>query len=135
MTGNSYGTAVIGGGFYGCFIAAFLSEAGQRTVLLEKEDDLLKRASYSNQARVHNGYHYPRNLVTAARSDTNFPRFVDEFRNCIDNSFVHLYGIARNNSKTNQYQFRKLCSFIGLKVEAASPDLKKIFDMRLLEEV
>jgi glycine/D-amino acid oxidase-like deaminating enzyme len=90
MTGNRYGTAVIGGGFYGCFIAAFLSEAGQTVVVLEKEDSLLKRASYSNQARVHNGYHYPRNLVTAARSRANFPRFVNEFRSCIDDSFIHL---------------------------------------------
>jgi 2-polyprenyl-6-methoxyphenol hydroxylase-like FAD-dependent oxidoreductase len=40
MTGNSYGTAVIGGGFYGCFIAAHLREAGQTVVLLEKEDSL-----------------------------------------------------------------------------------------------
>ena len=27
--------------------------------------DLMQRASYANQARVHNGYHYPRSLLTA----------------------------------------------------------------------
>ena len=48
---------VIGGGFYGGCLAAFLAERFRRVLLVEKEPDLLTRASFVNQARVHNGYH------------------------------------------------------------------------------
>ena len=64
---------VIGGGFYGCMLAAHLRQAGGRVVLCEKHDDILERASHTNQARVHNGYHYPRSMLTGLRSRVNFP--------------------------------------------------------------
>src|SRR6516225_11463008 len=52
---------VIGGGFYGCETALELKRLGfGRIVLVEREPGLLRRASFVNQARVHNGYHYPR---------------------------------------------------------------------------
>ncbi|MEW6184242.1 MAG: FAD-dependent oxidoreductase, partial [Thermodesulfobacteriota bacterium] len=46
---NFFEAAVIGGGFYGCCLAAFLSEYYADVVLVEKENDLLTRASYANQ--------------------------------------------------------------------------------------
>jgi glycine/D-amino acid oxidase-like deaminating enzyme len=60
-------------------IALYLSRSYPRVVVLEEGDCLLRRASYNNQARAHNGYHYPRNSRTAHRSRVNFPRFVTEF--------------------------------------------------------
>ena len=72
---------VIGGGFYGAAIAAYL--ARQRglgeIIVVEREAALLSRASYNNQARVHNGYHYPRSFTTAYRSRVNLPRFVSDW--------------------------------------------------------
>ena len=61
---------VVGGGFYGCGIAAALRQRHglARVLVVERETDLLARASYVNQARVHNGYHYPRSFMTAYRS-------------------------------------------------------------------
>ena len=63
-------TIVIGGGFYGLRTAQYLvEELGQKDVLvLEKEPSVMARASYNNQARVHNGYHYPRSVLTAMGS-------------------------------------------------------------------
>ena len=57
---------VIGGGFFGCSIATeLITEHGNSNVLIvERERDVMKRASYGNQARVHNGYHYPRSFTT-----------------------------------------------------------------------
>ena len=72
---------IIGGGFYGSAIAIYLAKTRglRRLILLEREPELLIRASYNNQARVHNGYHYPRSFTTAFRSRVNLPRFVRDW--------------------------------------------------------
>jgi glycine/D-amino acid oxidase-like deaminating enzyme len=49
--------AIIGGGFYGCSVAEYLARKGATVILFERSSDLLTRASYTNQARLHNGYH------------------------------------------------------------------------------
>jgi glycine/D-amino acid oxidase-like deaminating enzyme len=59
--GSTCDAIVIGGGFYGCEIALELVRLGfEKVVLVEREPGLLRRASFVNQARIHNGYHYPR---------------------------------------------------------------------------
>src|SRR3954454_6914243 len=98
--------AIIGGGFFGCMIALRLRKSCARVVILEEKDRLLSRASYNNQARVHNGYHYPRSSLTAFRSRWNFQRFVEEFGDCIDSSFQKYYAVARTFSKVSARQFR-----------------------------
>ncbi|WP_431274094.1 FAD-dependent oxidoreductase [Variovorax ureilyticus] len=72
---------VIGGGFYGATIAIYLTEHRglKRVALIERESGLMRRASHNNQARVHNGYHYPRSFITAFRSRVNLPRFVRDW--------------------------------------------------------
>jgi len=42
------------------------------------------RASQINQARVHNGYHYPRSVTTAKSSAEYYDRFTTEFSSCIN---------------------------------------------------
>src|SRR5438093_333836 len=86
---------VIGGGFYGMMVAEFLARRRQRVLLCEREADFMQRASYVNQARVHQGYHYPRSILTALRSRINFQRFVGDFPECIESSFEKLYAIGR----------------------------------------
>ena len=97
---------IIGGGFYGSVIAIYLAKyRGLKNIsLIEKESELLSRASYNNQARVHNGYHYPRSLITAYRSHVNLLKFIDEYSSAINQRTTMLYAIA-NNSKTNAKQF------------------------------
>ena len=73
---------VIGGGFYGAYISAHFSKLGKKVILCEKDNGLMLRASFANQARVHNGYHYPRSVLTALRSRVSFPRFSAEFKDC-----------------------------------------------------
>ncbi len=132
---KQYDVVIIGGGFYGCCIALFLQPFYPNILLIERESDLLSRASLVNQARIHNGYHYPRSYLTALRSHINFPRFVMDFQNCVDHSFEMLYAIARTNSKVSAYQFRQTFSSIGAPVKEASPAQKKLFNPRLIEEV
>ena len=70
MTGipDSADVVIVGGGFYGACLALFYRSAASDVVLLEARDDLLTRASYVNQARIHTGFHYPRSFGTAMRS-------------------------------------------------------------------
>ncbi len=128
---------VIGGGFYGTAIAIYLAKTrGLRNViLLEREPELLLRASYNNQARVHNGYHYPRSFTTAFRSRVNLPRFARDWQQAVKRDFVKLYAIARRNSKVTAKQFERFCHEIGAKINPAEPALKRLFEPRLIEDV
>ena len=132
---TSYDAIIIGGGFFGCNIAHFLRQRFSRVLIVEREDELLTRASFANQARVHNGYHYPRSYVTAYRSRINYPRFVQEYQPCMDNRFTKLYCIARYHSKVNSRQFEKFCANIGAACQPASAHLKRLFSPRLIEGV
>ena len=126
---------VIGGGFYGLFLAEFAAARFRRVLLCEAGPGLMRRASYANQARVHNGYHYPRSVLTAIRSRVNFPRFVDEFRPAVDASFEQIYAIARRTSKVTAEQFAGCMKRIGAPIEPASDKVKKLFDRALVEDV
>lgn len=128
-------SVVVGGGFYGSCIADSLSRRGQRVVLLEAQDDLMTRASYVNQARVHNGYHYPRSFMTALRSVVNFPRFIFEFKDCVADGFEKVYAIARSQSKVTAYQFETFCENIGAPIKPAPASTRAMFDPSLVEAV
>lgn len=128
---------VVGGGFYGAAIAIYLvKQRGLKDVLLvERESALLKRASYHNQARVHNGYHYPRSFTTAYRSRINLPQFVSDWPAAVKRDFTKLYAIARRNSKVTARQFERFCREIGAKLEPADIALRQLFEPRLIEDV
>lgn len=128
---------VIGGGFYGAVIASYLaSERGlARVVLFECENDLMQRASFANQARVHNGYHYPRSFTTAYRSRINLPRFMQEWAPTVQTDFTKLYAIARRNSKATSAQFVRFCQTIGASIEPAAAEMSRLFNDRLIERV
>ncbi|OWJ63028.1 FAD-dependent oxidoreductase [Paraburkholderia caledonica] len=128
---------VIGGGFYGAAIAIYLTkQRGLKTVtLIEREAALLARASYNNQARVHNGYHYPRSFTTAFRSRVNLPRFVRDFPDAVKLDFTKVYAIARRNSKVTARQFERFCREIGATLEPAPQRVRELFEPRLIEQV
>lgn len=127
---------VIGGGFYGAALAVYLARSRRlRTVLVEREPRLLTRASYSNQARVHNGYHYPRSLTTAFRSRINLPRFLRNWPDAVRRDFTKLYAIARRNSKVTPRQFERFCMDIGAPLRRAEAGLHGLFEPRLIAEV
>jgi glycine/D-amino acid oxidase-like deaminating enzyme len=127
--------AVVGGGFYGCSIALFLARQGAKVTLLELENDLLTRASFNNQARLHGGYHYPRSFHTAYRSRLNFSRFIEEYRPAIVDNFTKIYAIARRNSKVSARQFEGFCRQIGAPLRVAPQRVAALFSPALIEAV
>lgn len=128
---------VVGGGFYGVSIAAYLARKRgfRRVMLVERESALLTRASYNNQARVHNGYHYPRSFTTAFRSQVNSPRFMRDWPRAVRRDFTALYAVARRNSKVTARQFEHFCREIGASFRQAEPTLLDLFEPRLIENV
>ncbi|TLX58046.1 D amino acid oxidase (DAO) family protein [Stutzerimonas nosocomialis] len=128
---------IIGGGFYGAAIAIYLAKQRglRRIVLFEREAALLQHASYNNQARVHNGYHYPRSFTTAYRSRINLPRFVRDWPQAVKQDFTKLYAIARRNSKVTARQFERFCRDIGASIATADKAQRELFESRLIENV
>lgn len=128
---------VIGGGVYGVSIATYLRERRgvARVILLERESALFRRSSYVNQARVHNGYHYPRSFTTAYRSRINLPLFVKDYGECVQTDFTKLYAIARLNSKVTPRQFERFCEEIGAELTPAEPEHTALFNPRLISSV
>ncbi|MBU0538658.1 MAG: FAD-binding oxidoreductase [Gammaproteobacteria bacterium] len=134
---SSFDAIVIGGGFYGTSIALYLARQRglKRVLLVEKESELLSRASYTNQARVHNGYHYPRSFTTAYRSRVNLPSFIRDYSFAVKQDFIKLYAIARRNSKVTSKQFVRFCQQIGANIEVAPPEINSLFEPSLIESV
>lgn len=126
---------VVGGGFYGARLAVLLGELGKRVLLVEREAELLARASLRNQARVHNGYHYPRSILTSLRSRLNYARFVDEYADCVDRSFPHYYAVGRRMSKITAAQFIEFCRRIGAPLSPAPASVHKLFDAERIDSV
>ncbi len=136
-TDTNQDAIIIGGGFYGAAIAIYLAKQRgfKRIVLVERERELLTRASYNNQARVHNGYHYPRSFTTAYRSRVNLPNFVRDWPDAVKQDFTKLYAITRRNSKVTAKQFVRFCRDIGARIQPADQALRALFEPRLIEDV
>ena len=137
MRNLEYQTIIIGGGFYGLSVALFLRDEMNMTniVVIEKESTMMSRASYTNQARVHNGYHYPRSILTAARSAVNFPRFVKEYKAAVVDNFDKYYAIASILSKVNAHQFVNFAHKINAKIEKSDKGVRSQFSDNLIEDV
>ncbi len=137
MTNFDKSVCIVGGGFYGVIIAIYLKRfIGLKNVeILEQESKLISKASFKNQARVHNGYHYPRSFITAYRSRQNFAQFINDFKNCIYTEFSNFYAIARRNSKISSYQFERFCLDVGIPYQKLNGEIKNLFNPALISEV
>lgn len=122
---------IIGGGFFGCRLALFLKEQlGHDVTICEMDSDLMQRASYNNQARVHNGYHYPRSLVTALRSRVNFPVFCEEYAEAVDSEMTKYYVVAETFGKVTNNQFKRFFELIDAPMKPITGGFRNLFDPR-----
>jgi glycine/D-amino acid oxidase-like deaminating enzyme len=127
---------VIGAGFYGCAIGLHLRKRGiERVLVVDREADLLTRASYGNQARVHNGYHYPRSFVTAYRSRVNFLRFSQDFAFAVGAAPLTLYAVPSARSKVTPRQFERFMHDIGAKFRPARASAVRFFEPRMVTAI
>ena len=118
---EKYDKIIIGAGLYGLYSALFCGQKGQHILVLECDSAPFKRATYINQARVHQGYHYPRSLSTAVKSAGYFERFNKDFSFCINRSFKKIYATSDKYSWTNAKQFVKFCKAADIMCEEINP--------------
>ncbi|MGF1619189.1 MAG: NAD(P)/FAD-dependent oxidoreductase [Rhodomicrobiaceae bacterium] len=132
-----YSYVIVGGGIFGCHAALRLAESRPeaRIAIIEREAGLLARASYNNQARVHNGYHYPRSILTGLRSRVNAPHFLKEFGDTVIDDFDQYYAIARRRSNVTPAQFETFCQQIGAPLAPAPEPVRALFNDDLVEAV
>ena len=137
MKENHFDVVVIGAGFYGSLISIYLNKNKniQNILLLEKEEEIMNRSSSRNQARIHNGYHYPRSFMTANRSHLNFSRFVSDWISSVKKDFISIYAIAKNNSKISSHQFKIFCNRVGIPINEAKQNLKNLFNKSLVSNI
>lgn len=124
---------IIGGGFFGMYIAEHFAKSGCDVHLVERETGFMRRASFNNQARVHNGYHYPRSVLTAVRSRISFPRFVAEFSECVDREFDKYYMIGMPLGKITAKHFLKFCERIGAPCDPAPERIHRLANPHFIE--
>ncbi|MCM1182309.1 MAG: FAD-dependent oxidoreductase [Roseburia sp.] len=117
-----YDKIIIGAGLYGLYSALFCAQRGQHILVLECDPAPFRRATYINQARVHQGYHYPRSLSTAMKSAGYFERFHKDYSFCINREFQKIYATSREYSWSDGEQFRKFCQAAGIPCEEVRPE-------------
>ena len=113
---------IIGAGFYGLYSALFCAQRGQKVLVLECEQRPFQRATYVNQARVHQGYHYPRSIATAMKSAMYFERFNKDFGFCINREFKQIYATSQRFSWSDGKQFKKFCDAAKIPNEELLPE-------------
>jgi FAD dependent oxidoreductase len=115
-----YDRVVIGGGVFGAYSAIVLAKLGLKVLIVEKNLDLMQRASLINQARIHTGLHYPRSLLTARESLNYYEKFRKSFPDAVQD-FSQIYAISRFNSKTSAEGFENFIKRLGIKYEQINP--------------
>ena len=114
-----YDKIIIGSGIYGMYAAkrSLEKNPNEKVLIIEVEKEPFNRGSYVNQARLHNGYHYPRSYSTASKSARYFNRFYNDFKEGINDKFEKVYAVASDYSWTNGEQFQKFCDNLNVKCE------------------
>lgn len=116
-----YDKIIIGAGLYGLYSAHLCGSQGEKVLVLEFDDAPFKRATFINQARVHNGYHYPRSYSTAIKSAHYFKRFNDDYGFSILTKFDQVYATSAEFSWSDAKQFQKFCAAAEIKCEEVAP--------------
>lgn len=117
-----YDKIVIGAGLYGLYSALFACKKGQNVLVLECDAAAFKRATYINQARVHQGYHYPRSISTAMKSAGYFERFNKDYGFCVNKEFEQIYATSSQYSWSDGNQFKDFCRAANIPCEELHPE-------------
>jgi hypothetical protein len=109
---------VIGGGIFGCTIANKLNQLFNLSIF-EKNDRLLGGSSYTNQYRLHLGFHYPR--ADVSKFKYNFDLFVDYYKDFINFSDSY-YAISKFTKVSNE-EYKTFLKKYNLPIVPEEPNI------------
>lgn len=114
-----YDYIIIGAGIYGLYSADILSDKynNAKILIIEKDNEGFSRASYVNQARLHNGYHYPRSLHTAIKCSHYFDRFIKDFPFSIVSDYTKIYAVSSKFGMATPDNFEYFCDNANIPYE------------------
>tara|TARA_B100000575_G_C23117022_1_gene645858 strand:+ start:965 stop:2020 length:1056 start_codon:yes stop_codon:yes gene_type:complete len=122
--------AIIGGGFYGCYLAKHLGK-NNKVYLYEKNSKLIQESGRNNQYRLHLGFHYPRSPETIEQTIEGYNHFRKEFKKFIYFPKKNYYLIH----KKSLISFNKYCKiFKKKKIFFKKVSLKKIPYLKSLDQ-
>jgi hypothetical protein len=107
--------AIVGAGIFGMIAALELSEVCSRVEIFESQSDVLALSSKFNQARLHRGLHYPRDLPTAIDANKSFSEFSQRFPFAVKN-VTQFYVVAKDGSLVSSSQYLEFIQQAGIDV-------------------
>lgn len=105
---NNKKIAVVGAGIYGCSVALSLAADGHSVTLFDKNNEIMQGASWVNQYRLHQGYHYPRSIDTIKQIQQATGMFEKTYKQFLIKENKNLYGISKFDSKITADDYLKL---------------------------
>jgi hypothetical protein len=118
MTNTKQKVAIIGAGIFGCSTAWTLAKNRYQVDLFEKNDDIMKAASFVNQYRIHRGYHYPRSKETIEDTKRGSKTFIEAYgEEILDKAVDHYYCIATKDSFVTPEEYKQVLKETGLEYE------------------
>jgi glycine/D-amino acid oxidase-like deaminating enzyme len=109
------GVAIVGGGFYGAFVATEIKtvQPSLDVTIIEKNSELFGKASNTHQGRFHKGYLQSADQNLAIECAENAGRFYEEFGEAVDNEVLSLYGIHQD-SEISPEEYVAFCNRLQL---------------------
>ena len=99
---------IIGGGWFGCHIAASFLKESVQVKLYESGTGLFNGASGANPARLHIGPHYPRSTTTRHASQMHYHQFMNTYGKYTRPVPINLYAIASDQSLVDFQTYTKV---------------------------
>jgi glycine/D-amino acid oxidase-like deaminating enzyme len=130
---EDFDSLVVGGGFHGCMVAAHLAERGGRTLLVENDTELLRRAAVANQGRLH--LTFPQSLESARHALDNSRRFAAEFHDCVNADHATFLAVGRSAPKVTAAQLHTFYRQLGVAIDVAPEPVRRLFDPAHIDAV
>jgi hypothetical protein len=118
--------AIIGNGWYGCYIAEYLinNYKNVNVTIIDKNKDIFENSSYSNQNRLHIGFHYPRSRITIEKCIEAYYIFKKKYETLLEKINKNYYVIS-NNLKVNFNDYIKKYNSLNIKYDIIQGDFLK----------
>jgi hypothetical protein len=113
MNNSNFDYLIIGGGFYGSYLANILGK-NKKVLLIDKNISLMRAASFANQTRLHEGAHYLKSMDTARSSNYYSSKLKKRFPEIIVRNSKHYYALPESYNSITSEQFAQKCEILGI---------------------